>query len=39
MEVYERETDEVIQRFLARRISFPECIAALEAALAGLTQR
>jgi hypothetical protein len=26
----------VIRRFLARRISFPECIAALDAALAGL---
>jgi hypothetical protein len=36
MEVYERETEEVIRRFLARRISFPECIAALDAALAGL---
>jgi hypothetical protein len=36
MEVYERETAEVIRRFLARRISFPECIAALDAALAGV---
>jgi hypothetical protein len=36
MEVYERETAEVIRRFLARRISFPECIAALDAALASL---
>jgi hypothetical protein len=36
MEVYERETAEVIRRFLDRRISFPECIAALDAALAGV---
>jgi hypothetical protein len=36
MEVYERETEEVIRRFLDRRISFPDCIAALDAALAGL---
>jgi hypothetical protein len=39
VEVYERETDEVIRRFLARRISFPECIAALDAALADLIPR
>jgi hypothetical protein len=36
MEVYEREAAEVIRRFLARRISFPQCLAALDAALAGL---
>ena len=36
MEVYERDTQETIKRFLARRLSFPECIAALDAALAGL---
>jgi hypothetical protein len=36
MEVYERETEEVIKRFLDRRLSFPDCIAALDAALAGL---
>ena len=39
MEVYERETAKVIRRFLPRRISFPECIAALDAALAGLIPR
>jgi hypothetical protein len=39
MEVYERETEEVIRGFLARRLSFPECIAALDAALAGLIPR
>lgn len=36
MEVYERETQEIIRRFLAHRLSFPECIAALDAALAGV---
>ena len=35
MEVYERETQEILRRFLARRITFPSCIAALDAALAG----
>jgi hypothetical protein len=39
VEVYERETDKIIRRFLARRISFPECIAALDAALADLIPR
>jgi enhancing lycopene biosynthesis protein 2 len=36
MEVYQRETQKVIRRFLARRIGFPACIAALDAALASL---
>lgn len=36
MEVYERETQEVLKRFLERRLNFAECIAALDAALAGL---
>ena len=36
MEVYECETREIMKRFLARRLSFPDCIAALDAALAGL---
>jgi CRP/FNR family transcriptional regulator, cyclic AMP receptor protein len=39
VEVYESETREIIQRFLAHRFSFPECIAALDAALADLTPR
>ena len=39
MEVYKRETQEVIRRFLARRLSFPQCIATLDAALAGLVPR
>ena len=36
MEVYERETEEIIRRFLAHKITFPECIAALDASLARL---
>jgi len=39
VEVYESETREVIQRFKQRRLSFPECIAALDSALAGLIPR
>ena len=39
MEVYKRETREVVRRFLAYQISFPNCIAALDAALAGLLPR
>ncbi len=39
MEVYKSETREVIKRFLGHRLSFPECIAALDAALADLTTR
>ena len=33
MEVYERETDEVVKLFLARKLSFAACIAALDSAL------
>lgn len=39
MEVYKNETKEVLSRFLARRLSFADCIAALDAALAGLLPR
>jgi hypothetical protein len=39
MEVYKRETQEVIRRFLANRLRFPECIAALDAAFADLIPR
>ena len=39
MEVYERQTQAVIKRFLAFRLSFPQCIAALDAALAELLPR
>ncbi len=36
MEVYKSETREILKRFLSNRLSFPHCIAALDAALAGL---
>jgi len=39
MEVYTRETRRVIKRFREHRITFPCCIAALEAALGDLTLR
>jgi hypothetical protein len=39
MEVYESETREVINRFLHHRLSFPECIAALDAAFADFIPR
>src|SRR5580704_9385383 len=39
MDVYKRETEELVRRFLDHRLSFPECIAALDAALADLTPR
>jgi len=33
VEVYERETTEVVKAFLAHRLSFTACIAALDSAL------
>jgi len=39
VEVYKRETRKIINRFLDRRLSFPDCIAALEAALADVIPR
>ena len=39
MEVYKRETRKVIRRFRDHRLAFPDCIAALDAALADLTLR
>jgi hypothetical protein len=39
MEVYKAETREIIRRFQTRRLNFPRCIAALDAALAGLIPR
>jgi len=39
MEVYQSETREVIRRFLSHRLNFPDCIASLDAALAGLVPR
>jgi hypothetical protein len=39
MDIYERETTEVVKLFLAGNISFPECIAALDSALEDLIPR
>jgi CRP/FNR family cyclic AMP-dependent transcriptional regulator len=39
MEVYKSETREVIRRFLGHRLTFQDCMAALDAALADLTPR
>jgi hypothetical protein len=39
MEAYERETQAVIGRFLRHELSFPECIAALDATLADFMPR
>jgi hypothetical protein len=36
VEVYKSETQEVLRRFLGHRLNFRDCIAALDAALAGL---
>ena len=36
MEVYKRETRQVIRRFLLHQLGFPNCISALDAALAFL---
>jgi predicted Zn-ribbon and HTH transcriptional regulator len=39
VEVYKRETREIIRRFRIHNLNFPSCIAALDAALAGLLPR
>ncbi len=39
MDVFESETSEVLKLFLARKISFPGCIGALDSALADLIPR
>ena len=39
MELYKHETELVVNRFLRYRINFPNCIAALDAPLAGLVPR
>jgi hypothetical protein len=36
VEVYRSETEGALRRFLGHRLKFPECIAALDVALAGL---
>jgi len=39
VEVYKSETGDIVRGFLARKLSFPECIAALDAALARFMPR
>ena len=39
MEVYTRETRQVIRRFLLHQLGFPNCISALDAALGFLIPR
>lgn len=39
VQVYERETQKVIERFRAHKLTSPECIAAMDAALARLIPR
>jgi len=39
MELYKQETREIINRFLLHRLSFPDCISALDSALAELIPR
>ena len=34
MEVYRKQTQKILKRFLDRELAFPECIAALDHALA-----
>ena len=39
MEVYRKQTQKIIKSFLGRKIAFPECIAALNHALARFIRR
>jgi hypothetical protein len=39
VEVYKQETREIIRRFLLHQLNFPNTIAALDAALAGVLPR
>ena len=39
MKVYKRDTHEIVNQFLGHRIGFADCIAALDAALAGFIPR
>ena len=39
VDVYRRETAEILNRFLRKRLTFSECIAALDSALADATRR
>lgn len=39
MEAYRAETEEILRRLFVREVSFPDCIAALDDALARLIPR
>jgi len=39
VEVYKRETRDIVNRFIIHELSFPNCIAALDAALASFLPR
>jgi hypothetical protein len=39
VEAYETETTEIVKRFLRHRLNFPDCISALDAALACFVPR
>ena len=39
MEVYRKETQKIVKSFLGRKIAFPECIGALNHALARFIRR
>jgi len=39
LETYRRETEEIINLFLKHKLTFPECIAALDEALAEAMRR
>jgi hypothetical protein len=39
VECYERDTTEVVNRFLRNALSFPDCMAALDSALAAFMPR
>ena len=39
MDTYRRQTREILDRFLDHRLSFPDCIAAMDAAIADFMSR
>jgi hypothetical protein len=39
MEIYRKQTQKTLKRFLDREITFPECVSGLDHALAKLIQR
>ena len=39
MELYKKQTQKTLKRFLDREITFPECVAALDHALANFIKR